>query len=104
MLLLWQSLLPLVLPVNLPGVYRAAAQSRGTEDGGRTIAPSMIMAVAFYPVVTPAAITATITTTLVVPVDFLSVVTGGGTNQRGVAHTPDDVLHPGPLGAKVFVG
>lgn len=59
--------------------------------------------VAVYPMVTPAAITATVTTTLVVPVDFLSVVPSGGPDQRGVAHTPDDVLHPGPLGAKVFV-
>lgn len=64
----------------------------------------MVMPVSFYPVVTPAAITATITTTLTVLVDFLSVVSGGGTDQRRVAHTPDDVLHPGPLGAKVFIG
>lgn len=64
----------------------------------------MVVAVTVYPVVTPAAITATITTTLFVPVDILNVVPAGGPDQRGVAHTPDDVLHPGPLGAKVFVG
>lgn len=102
-LLLRQPLLPLVLPVNLPSVNQAAPGSWGAEDGGRAVAPPVVVAVA-VPVVTPAAITATITTTLIVPVDFLSVIPGGGPDQRGVAHTPDDVLHPGPLGAKVFVG
>lgn len=103
MLLLRQPLLPLVLAVNLPGVDGAAPRSWGAEDGGRTVAPPVFVAVAVDPVVT-AAITANITTTVVVPVDFLSVVPSVGPDQRGVAHTPDDVLHSGPLGAKVLVG
>ena len=104
-LLLRQTLLPLILPVNLtdadgngPGAWRA-------HEGG-TVAPDVavvadVVAAAVSPVIIAAVAVAA--AVLVVAVAFLVVVAGVGPDQGRVAHAADDVFHAGAFGAEVLV-
>lgn len=106
MLLLWQALLSLILPVHLTNADRAAPRTRRAQEGGRAVAPPVVVAadvvaVAVSSVVIAAA--AVVAAVLVLAVALLVVVAGVGSDQRRVAHAADDVLHAGALGAEVLV-
>lgn len=98
-LLLWETLLPLILSVHLPNANHRAPRARRAQEGRRAVAAAAgVVAAAVSSVFTGVAAAG-----LAVPVAFLVVVQSAGPHQRRVAHTADDVLHAGPLGTEVLV-
>lgn len=102
-MLLWQALLPFVLPVNLPGADRSAPRTRRAEERRRAVAPPAVVAAEAVAVAVSSVVVAAAAVVLVVAVAFLVVVAGVGPDQGRVTHAADDVLHAGALGAKVLV-
>lgn len=103
-LLLWQALLSLILPVNLTSADRAAPRTRRAQEGRRAVAPPVVVAADVVAVAVSSVVIAAVAAVLVLTVALLVVVAGVGSDQRRVTHAADDVLHAGALGAKVLVG
>ena len=106
-LLLRQTLLSLILPVNLTGTNTDdhGAGAWGAHEGG-AVAPDVavvadVVAAAVSPVIIAAVAVAA--AVLVVAVAFLVVVAGVGPDQGRVTHAADDVFHAGAFGAEVLV-
>lgn len=105
MLLLWQALLSLILPVDLADSNHATPRARRAQQRRGAVAPAVTagaVAVAIASVVVTAV--AVVAAVLIFAVALLVVVASIGSDQRRVAHATDDVFHTGALGTKVLVG
>lgn len=103
MLLLWQTLLSLILPVNLTNADDTGPRTWRAQEGGRTVISHVVVVAGVVAVaVSPVIITA-VAVVLILSVAFLVVVAGIGTDQRRVTHAADDVFHTGALGTKVLI-
>lgn len=80
-LLLWQALLPLILPVNLTNANHAAPRTRRAQKGRRAIAPPVVMAADTVAVAVYSVVITAVAAVLVIAVAFLVVVTGVGPDQ-----------------------
>lgn len=101
MLLLWQSLLSLILTVNLTNADRTAPRPWRAQEGRRAVAPAVVVtAAAVVAVSVPSVV---IAAALVLAVAFLVVVASIGPDQWRVTHAADDVFHAGTLGTKMLV-
>lgn len=102
-LLLWQALLSLILPVNLTN---AAPRTWRAQERRWAVAPPVFVAADVVAVPVPSVVitaVAVVAAVLVFAVALLVVVAGTGPDQRRVTHAADYVFHAGALGAKVLV-
>lgn len=102
-MLLRQTLLSLILPVNLAD--HTAPRARGAQEGRRAVAPAVVVAAGVVAVAVSSVVIAAVAVVaaiLVFAVAFL-VVVAVGPDQWRVTHATDDVFHAGALGTKVLV-
>lgn len=105
-LLLWQALLSLILPVNLTNADHTTPRTRRAQEGRRAVAPAVVVAAGVVAVAVSSVVIAAVAVVAAVLIFAVAVlvVVAVGPDQWRVINAPNDVFHTGALGAKVLIG